>query len=693
MKILSLFVGSVSFLLGLAVLVGWHLNSQLLIQVFPGFAPMQYNTAIGFLLCGTSLLAVALGKPIVGLVAGGLLGILGGITAGEYIFALDIGFDQLFMKNRLIGETLHSGRMAPNAALSFTLSGVALSGAALVGAGKVRIDRIASLVSGVNGSVVIALGAIAFFGYLGGVGSSTDWAQLTRMAVHTAAGFFLVGIGLIAQSMRETTIQAKSTPRLLPIMGGVGMVAAALSLWQVLATNVGNTPSSLPIVVLLFGLVSALLLVASLQLVETARNREKKLEQLNDQLAAEISEREHAQAELQELQAKTQAILETAADAIITVDDNGIIETFNLAAERVFGYQESEVLGKNVSMLMPTGSGEQPHEYLEGFVHTGKSKVITGEQDGQAPFSEQMLHKEQALRKGGSTFPVELAVSEVKTVGKRLFTRIVRDITERTRAEKLLVEYARRLEQSNRELEEFAYAASHDLQEPLRKVRSFSERLVSKFGEQLTDQGRDYIDRMQGATIRMQALITDLLQFSRVTTAARPFERVDLNKVIKDVLSDLEVSIEEAHAGVVVGDLPTIDAEPTQMRQLLQNLISNSLKFRLEGEPLEVEIQSQAIAGIKGGQAEGTQPERYFRISVKDNGIGIDEKYFDRIFGIFQRLHGRDEYEGTGVGLAICRKIAENHGGSITAEGTPGEGVTFNIDLPEKQVLMESANE
>ncbi len=229
------------------------------------------------------------------------------------------------------------------------------------------------------------------------------------------------------------------------------------------------------------------------------------------------------------------------------------------------------------------------------------------------------------------------------------------------------------LERSNRELQDFASVASHDLQEPLRKVRAFGDRLSAKYGAELPDQGHDYLARMQDAAARMQTLINDLLTFSRVTTRAQPFVLVDLNIIVSQVVSDLEVRIQQSDATLDLGTLPEIEGDQLQLRQLFQNLLGNALKFHRPDVAPVVRIFAEAV------------DDETVRLSVQDNGIGFDEKYLDRIFTIFQRLHGRVEYEGTGVGLAVCRKIVERHGGTITARSAPGEGATFIVTLPRTQ--------
>ncbi|QJW99672.1 hypothetical protein FTUN_7291 [Frigoriglobus tundricola] len=257
------------------------------------------------------------------------------------------------------------------------------------------------------------------------------------------------------------------------------------------------------------------------------------------------------------------------------------------------------------------------------------------------------------------------------------------EVEERKAAEEQVRAVAAELARSNEELEKFAYVASHDLQEPLRKIQAFGDRLKTKCRDALPDNGKEYVDRMQVAAGRMRRLIDDLLMFSRVTTQRRPLVRVDLGKLVREVVSDLDVRIAQTEGSVAIGGLPEVDADVTQMRQLFQNLIANALKFHRPGVPPVVEIASEPVR--RGAGADAGEPVPMCRVTVRDNGIGFDEKYRDRIFAVFQRLHGRDQYEGTGVGLAICRKIVERHGGTITAHSREGSGATFVIDLPAPQ--------
>ncbi len=252
-------------------------------------------------------------------------------------------------------------------------------------------------------------------------------------------------------------------------------------------------------------------------------------------------------------------------------------------------------------------------------------------------------------------------------------------------SEAKLRESATRLERSNRELQDFAYVASHDLQEPLRKIVVFGDRLREKAASRLDPETLDYLERMQKAASRMQNLINDLLTFSRVTTKAQPFVPVHLSKLAGEVIEDLEGRIEMTSGRVEPGALPVIDGEPVQLRQLLQNLIGNALKFRRPDVPPVVKIEARTWSGIPPRVEAKAGPQELCELTVSDNGIGFDEKYLDRIFNVFQRLHTRNEYEGTGMGLAIARKIVLYHGGEITAKSVPGQGAAFIVTLPVKQ--------
>ncbi|GAA6184620.1 ATP-binding protein [Aliiglaciecola sp. NS0011-25] len=251
------------------------------------------------------------------------------------------------------------------------------------------------------------------------------------------------------------------------------------------------------------------------------------------------------------------------------------------------------------------------------------------------------------------------------------------------RTEKLTV-YSEELARSNRELEDFAFVASHDLQEPLRKIRAFGDRLHSDYSEQLGEKGADYLNRMKNAAERMSNLISDLLEFSRVSTRGKDFTDVEMSTVISAIESDLEIAIEESKTQLIVSELPVIKGDSSQMNQLFLNLLSNAIKFRKPdvAPVIELQYQLEQSAGVDG---KSSGDMHVFILS--DNGVGFENEFAEKIFVPFQRLHGRNEYKGTGIGLAVCRRIVERHGGTISATSELGKGSTFVIKLPTDAVL------
>ncbi len=261
---------------------------------------------------------------------------------------------------------------------------------------------------------------------------------------------------------------------------------------------------------------------------------------------------------------------------------------------------------------------------------------------------------------------------------KKTNEQLRREIAAHHHSEETMRAYIVELEQSNRDLQEFAYIASHDLQEPLSLIHALGTRLRNRHGDTLTEHGREYLRRIENTAARMKKLIKGLLRYSQLTTDTQRFEAVDLAAVLTGVLADMEIRLKQNGGRVEIGEMHTVEADPLQMRQLLQNLISNALTYcHPDREPL-VRISGQQLTD------ENSRPTHCL-ISVQDNGIGFDEKYRERIFGIFQRLHRRTTYDGTGIGLATCKRIIERHGGDITAKSTPGQGAEFIVTLPLKQ--------
>jgi PAS domain S-box-containing protein len=395
----------------------------------------------------------------------------------------------------------------------------------------------------------------------------------------------------------------------------------------------------------------------------------KELERSKDVLELHVQARTQ---ELQKLQRRNESILNSAGEGIYGLDLQGRTTFVNPAAAKITGWKVEELIGKCESEVFHRAAGAEGATETNSAGETGDHKLF--------------------YRKDSSSFPAEYIRTPIKEGDRDIGAVVIfKDITERKRAEEAINRKAVELARSNAELEQFAYVASHDLQEPLRKIQAFGDRLKAKCDAVNLQDGRDYLERMQGAAARMQTLINDLLTFSRVISASQPFVPVELNAVIKGVLSDLEVRIEQTKAKVEVGELPTIEGDPLQMRQLLQNLIGNALKFQLPNAQPVIRIEGRILKSPFAGTPEEDPYAEQCELTIQDNGIGFDEKYLDKIFAVFQRLHGRNEYEGTGVGLAVCRRITDRHGGTINAKSKPGEGATFIVTLPVRHPKKELA--
>ena len=378
----------------------------------------------------------------------------------------------------------------------------------------------------------------------------------------------------------------------------------------------------------------------------------------------ELKEKEEA---LRASEKRYRSLFDLSHDGVVFVGLDGPIEEANDAYLDMVGYDLDELIGVTYQQLTPTRWAAMEAEIVDQQL---MSRGYTDE------------YEKEYIRKEGSIFPVAVrsilvrdeAGTPVRIMG------IVRDITEQKEAKEALERHALDLARSNEELEQFAYVASHDLQEPLRKIRAFGALLADEKQESLDEEGRQYIDFMTDAAARMQTLVSDLLALSRVTTAAQPFEDLPLSDVFDTVLSDLSVSLDEAEGHVEIAEAPTIEADRTQMDQLFRNLIGNALKFRKPGIAPRVTVrmaaESKPLPAIPGPA---------HTIVVADNGIGFEPSQGSKLFQPFKRLHARHQYEGAGIGLAICEKIVLRHHGRITATGTPGEGATFTVTLPRRQ--------
>jgi PAS domain S-box-containing protein len=370
----------------------------------------------------------------------------------------------------------------------------------------------------------------------------------------------------------------------------------------------------------------------------------------------DISVRKAAEAVLVEMEARYRGLLEAAPDAMVVVNQAGDIVLLNVQAEKQFGYRRDELLGQAVTNLIP-----------EGFAERLVTDSLRSAEDALAQVIGTGLEL-VARRKDGSAFPIEIMLSPLDSADGILVTAAIRDISIRRAAEAELLEKVEALHQSNEELEQFAYVASHDLQEPLRMVSSYTQLLARRYKGQLDSDADEFIAFAVDGATRMQRLIQDLLEYSRVGTRGRDMVETSSEAAFAVAEINLRGAIEDGSAIVTHDPLPVVMADETQLVQLFQNLVSNGIKYRGNAAP------KVHVSAAPDGAGRWT-------FSVTDNGLGIDPEYHERIFGMFQRLHGRDHMTGTGIGLAIAKKIVERHGGSISVESQLGAGSTFRYTL------------
>ena len=383
-----------------------------------------------------------------------------------------------------------------------------------------------------------------------------------------------------------------------------------------------------------------------------------------------ISVRKDAEAHLVQMENKYRGLLEAAPDAMVVVNQAGKIVLLNLQAETQFGYRRDELLGQKMSNIVPSGFPERlVADSLRSAEDALAQQIGTG-------------IELTARRKDGSEFPIEIMLSPLKSADGVLVTAAIRDITARKNGEAQLLEKVKELNRSNEELQQFAYIASHDLQEPLRMVASYTALLARRYKGKLDSDADDFIAFAVDGASRMQLLIRDLLAYSRVGSKGKELVDTSSAEALQHAIHNLRGAIEGSAALVTHDALPSVMADEMQLTQLFQNLVGNAIKYRRAGVP-RVHITAVPNDANK------------WMFSVQDNGLGIEPQFFEKIFGVFQRLHKREEFDGTGIGLAICKKIVERHGGTISVESTFGEGSTFYFPLtvsgaqPSAPVLLK----
>ncbi len=402
----------------------------------------------------------------------------------------------------------------------------------------------------------------------------------------------------------------------------------------------------------------------------------------------DITKEFHLNQDLQEREVYLDQLLKNAPDAIIVIDEKSEIILWNPKTEAVFGWSYSEAIGKNLaSMIIPVKYREAHKIGMQRLLKTGEAHLLN------------KTVEIEAINKKGEEFYVALTISQSQQSGRPIFIAFIRDITHERKIQtelsnktsqlaslnKSLEQKNQELHRTNQELESFNFIASHDLQEPLRKIRIFSDRLLDVQKNNFDETSRSYLEKMHHAAGRMQKLIDDFLSFSKTISTPRNFEPTNLSALLDEIKIELAIPLEEKKAIIEATQLPVGEVIPFQFRQLMVNLISNSLKYSRQGVTPRIRITSSVVPGIQMKDQGASPDETYLAISFADNGIGFEQKYARKIFELFQRLHSMEKYSGTGIGLAICKKIVENHQGFITAHGVANVGATFTVYLPINQ--------
>lgn len=682
---LARLLGGIVFFIGLLVLVGWILDIQVLKSIQPNLVTMKVNTAIGFVLGGAALwlyapfirkhrLRFALHRLCA--LAVGLIGLL---TLIQHLYRVDFGIDQLLIPEPpLESLTAVPGRMAISSAINFML----------VGGAVVMRDRLPAF-SRMTLYVVLLLSMLAIMGFAFGVESLYATRIYTSMAVHTATLFLLLSLGLLICRPEEGLIGLLTqnsagsvagrrlvvvTPMLLIILGLLRNIGAELNWYS-------DT----------FGIalmVSLSIAVMGVMIAWTVGV----LHRIDHERLTALHSLEVERQQLRDSDEQLRSTVYSLPVAIVLVAEGGRISLVNSATERLFGYRREELLGESVDKLIPARF-EAVHGRLRG--NFGRPPVGNPEALGSELFGR---------KKDGSEFPIELGLTPIRTRARHQVLGSVLDLTERRRAQELIEKTNRLLEdqvaqrtrslqeanarlseattsltQSNRDLEQFAYVASHDLQEPLRGITGCADLLATKYRDQFDEPALELLQHILNGSERMRNLVQGLLTFAQLESQAGPKVDVDLGELVDTVLTSLGPLLAESGGEVTRESLPLVKADTMQLELVLQNLISNGLKFRGDSPP-RVHLSAE-------------EREDSWAISVADNGIGIESDHFDRIFKFFQRLHDRQTYPGTGIGLAIAKRVIEGHGGEFIVESTPGEGAKFTFTLAKPPVAKKASSQ
>ena len=635
-----------AILIAVAVLIGWRFGFRpLQTLMIPGSAPMKANAAVGLMFAAVSLWMQRTGPPerwrrYAAQGCALMVVALGALTLAEHLSGADIGIDQLLFKETNFNGSGAPGRMPPPAALSCVAIGCALL---LLDAAAAR-RAVQSLIvfSGLTGLAVLV-------GYVYEESNVYRLGFHLPMAVHMAVGIVLLSLaialarpdrGMVGLIMRAGPSGLMVRRLLLPaivlplVLGRLHLAGERRGLYD------NEFGAALFAVACITGFV--ILIVWSATVLQRADRR-----------------RIQAEAAVRQSEERFRLLVEGARDyAILMLDPSGRVSTWNPGAERLKGYSAAEIIGDHFARFYP------PEDVERGLPDV---ELQTAAREGR--FESEGWR----VRKDGSRFWANAILTALRNErGKLLgFSKVTRDLTERKRAEDELKRTALDLARSNAELEQFAYVASHDLQEPLRAVSGCVELLQRRYEGQLDARAEELMNHARDGATRMRDLINDLLAYSRAGARGNALAPTDCNVALERALTNLSVAIRESAAVITKDPLPTVLGDPAQITQVLQNLLSNAIKFR------GARIPDIHVAAERNGGA--------WLFSVRDNGIGMEAVYSERIFRVFQRLHTRRQYPGTGIGLAICKKIIEHHGGRVWVTSQPGQGSTFYFTVPERR--------
>jgi PAS domain S-box-containing protein len=645
--------------LGGLVVAGWLTVALALIQVLPGFPPMQYNTALGFMICGAALLAAALDLRRPSALLGSLAVLIGLATLFQFVFHSNLGIDELLVETYIFTGVPDPGRMAPNSALALSLIGLALLGLA-GGTGS----RLWHFWPALLGSIVIALGTAALVGYAADIPGAYVWGRFNPMAVHSALGFTVLGGGIVGLARNASQGDSPEAMPWLPELASVAVLTVTLCMWyglgpgrrtEAVVRQVSARPqapispeSTLPNVTLATGLLSALLLGWSVRTGQTARRHARSLTATNQALSEEIQARSRMELAVHQLA----AIVESSDDAILATTLDGRILTWNPGAERLYGYTRSEVVGKHVSILHA-----RRHDGAKLFDHIGRGERVSRMETVN-------------LAKDGRRIDVSLTVSPILDRGGRIVSAstIAHDITEQ--------------KQLDRMKDDFIGTVSHELRTPLTAIKGFIELVADGDAGPVTETQREFLQVAARNSDKLAVLINDLIDMNliesrRLDIRLRPLE---LAPVLNDVATTFRMLAQTK--GLVfrekVAQLPKILGDSARLVQVFSNLISNAIKYTPGGE-----VGIQALA-----------TDSRVEVTIHDTGIGLSREEHDQLFTRFFR--GRSsvvaEAGGTGLGLVIAKAIVERHNGTIEVESRPGQGSRFRVTLPTCPVETAAAS-